>query len=334
MKITNGKLKNARKGLLAVLGTAFAVSSHAGTWSVYDFVAHRSDWPFLVNLADPYTNGATTSLRLISDPNINPYPATGASINWRVDVDGGQNQILIFPPLALGEQFRRAILEYHPSIAAPTPTSTTIKILSGRKYSAGIEHDGFTDPSGPHTIGELHATIGNLPLDLVGLNIWVSYPGGENTGFFETIGSDQLDVIPSFENGKWISRITDTVSGAAVSEAKAFFYVQAPYETRLKMGFSYTKIHKITWIGTKQITSGWIRSDIDADGEVGPGDFERVVDAFGSSTYDEFADVDLDFEIGPGDFEEVVANFGNTYFTYDGTILGETDTAPRYNAQP
>ena len=55
--------------------------------------------------------------------------------------------------------------------------------------------------------------------------------------------------------------------------------------------------------------------DIDRDGEVGPGDFERVVAAFGSgpadATWDAWADVDFDGEVGPSDFEIVVDNFGS-----------------------
>lgn len=55
--------------------------------------------------------------------------------------------------------------------------------------------------------------------------------------------------------------------------------------------------------------------DADRDGEVGPGDFERVVAGFGSGpadpTWDAWADIDFDGEVGPGDFEIIVANFGS-----------------------
>ena len=55
--------------------------------------------------------------------------------------------------------------------------------------------------------------------------------------------------------------------------------------------------------------------DIDRDCEVGPGDFERVVAAFGSgpadATWDAWADVDFDGEVGPSDFEIVVDNFNS-----------------------
>jgi hypothetical protein len=60
--------------------------------------------------------------------------------------------------------------------------------------------------------------------------------------------------------------------------------------------------------------TGLVNGDVDEDNEVGPGDFEAVVTAFGATpdaaTWDLGADLDEDGEIGPGDFEIVVANFG------------------------
>lgn len=50
--------------------------------------------------------------------------------------------------------------------------------------------------------------------------------------------------------------------------------------------------------------------DLDLDNEIGPGDFEAVVSAFGSS--DPGADVDGDGEVGPSDFEIIVRNFGES----------------------
>lgn len=54
--------------------------------------------------------------------------------------------------------------------------------------------------------------------------------------------------------------------------------------------------------------------DIDRDHEVGPSDFEFVVNLFGLSSLDAgfvpAADLDRDGEIGPGDFEIIVTNFG------------------------
>lgn len=51
--------------------------------------------------------------------------------------------------------------------------------------------------------------------------------------------------------------------------------------------------------------------DVDGDEEIGPGDFEIVVQNFGSGTATfEEGDVDGDGEVGPSDFEIIVANFG------------------------
>jgi hypothetical protein len=56
-----------------------------------------------------------------------------------------------------------------------------------------------------------------------------------------------------------------------------------------------------------------IPGDVDGDNEVGPGDFEAIISAFGSrigeSGYVLAADFDWDGEIGPSDFECLVVNF-------------------------
>jgi hypothetical protein len=57
-------------------------------------------------------------------------------------------------------------------------------------------------------------------------------------------------------------------------------------------------------VGTINLPNG----DVDLDGEIGPGDFEAVVNAFGTASAS--ADVDGDGEVGPSDFEIVVQNFG------------------------
>jgi hypothetical protein len=57
-----------------------------------------------------------------------------------------------------------------------------------------------------------------------------------------------------------------------------------------------------------------VNGDVDGDNEVGPGDFEAVVSAFGlpvgDPSYIPGTDLDGDLEVGPSDFELVVSNFG------------------------
>lgn len=57
-----------------------------------------------------------------------------------------------------------------------------------------------------------------------------------------------------------------------------------------------------------------VNGDVDGDNEVGPGDFEAVVSAFGlpvgDPNYISGSDLDGDLEVGPSDFELVVENFG------------------------
>jgi hypothetical protein len=54
--------------------------------------------------------------------------------------------------------------------------------------------------------------------------------------------------------------------------------------------------------------------DTDGDNEVGPSDFETVVNAFGTTAgspgWNPSADLDGDGEVGPSDFEILVSNFG------------------------
>lgn len=57
-------------------------------------------------------------------------------------------------------------------------------------------------------------------------------------------------------------------------------------------------------LGTINLLAG----DLDQNGEVGPGDFELVVGAFG--TPNGAIDIDGDGEVGPSDFEILVQNFG------------------------
>lgn len=54
-----------------------------------------------------------------------------------------------------------------------------------------------------------------------------------------------------------------------------------------------------------------INGDVDLDGEIGPGDFEAVVDAFGNPGPNP-ADLDRDGEVGPSDFEIIVNGFGES----------------------
>lgn len=58
----------------------------------------------------------------------------------------------------------------------------------------------------------------------------------------------------------------------------------------------------------------FLLGDIDKDGEVGPGDFSRLANAFlsvpGDPNWDADADLDQDGEIGPGDFSILANQFG------------------------
>lgn len=86
------------------------------------------------------------------------------------------------------------------------------------------------------------------------------------------------------------------------------------YNIRLRGDSTIRKLVGLVYLSNNQVNSigTWtlINGDIDADGEVGPGDFESVVASFGDSGENLPADVDGDGEVGPGDFENVVNHFG------------------------
>jgi hypothetical protein len=68
---------------------------------------------------------------------------------------------------------------------------------------------------------------------------------------------------------------------------------------------------KISGDGALGVNYSLINGDVDNDNEVGPGDFEIVVENFGSVlALGSEGDLDGDGEVGPGDFEIVVHNFG------------------------
>lgn len=68
---------------------------------------------------------------------------------------------------------------------------------------------------------------------------------------------------------------------------------------------------KISGDGALGVNYSLNNGDVDNDNEVGPGDFEIVVENFGSVlALGSEGDLDGDGEVGPGDFEIVVHNFG------------------------
>jgi hypothetical protein len=179
-------------------------------------------------------------------------------------------------------------------------------------------------------------TFLKLALDLPTVNSNASM-----TTDVQMVSVDALDQLQNFTGGG--AGIVGTLAGdfgntAAILGANNNVTFQFPY-TVLDGSFSLSgpfEQRYSVWIkpshhlgknigiqdftnGTIDLTgtpiSGLVNGDVDEDNEVGPGDFEAVVTAFGATpvdaTWDLGADLDEDGEIGPGDFEIVVANFGN-----------------------
>lgn len=78
--------------------------------------------------------------------------------------------------------------------------------------------------------------------------------------------------------------------------------------------FLSRKISANIGAATTSVTTTLLNGNVDNDTEIGPSDFEAVVNtfglAYGEEGYDPAADLDKNGEVGPTDFEIVNANFG------------------------
>lgn len=84
------------------------------------------------------------------------------------------------------------------------------------------------------------------------------------------------------------------------------------FRVSVKFGTWLRKTIGLTVAGNDVVVNlSLINGDVDQDGEIGPGDFESIVNAFGNSGPSS-ADLDGDGEVGPGDFEVVVSGFGQS----------------------
>lgn len=86
------------------------------------------------------------------------------------------------------------------------------------------------------------------------------------------------------------------------------------YKLRVRGDSTLKKLNPVVLISPNEVqntgTYSLINGDIDADGEVGAGDFDEVVAHYGDSGVGLPADIDGDGEVGASDFDDVVAHYG------------------------
>lgn len=129
-------------------------------------------------------------------------------------------------------------------------------------------------------------------------------------------------------NAQWsLTPNNANASGSVLSGTTTMNIVTGAYSIPTDVRGSYTlRVKPTLWlretIASVNITSSGAvvnmviegLGDIDGDNEIGPGDFEAVVSAFGTSDGDAgwnpLADLDANGEVGPSDFEILIANFG------------------------
>jgi hypothetical protein len=107
-----------------------------------------------------------------------------------------------------------------------------------------------------------------------------------------------------------------TFAGGATTTNFSFITTARGPVTITIDGATFLKRRQNATIGAAEtvFNTTLLNGDVDADAEVGPSDFEAVVEgfglAFGDVGYQSGSDLDKDGEIGPSDFEIVVSNFG------------------------
>lgn len=191
--------------------------------------------------------------------------------------------------------------------------------------------------------GEVRTFINETPVGSVGSTSGWSFADadtfvngqGDNSGYFDdyrvdTFGLGRIRCKMALPNwslspaGIAVSvEIRNATSGAviqtlpAVLDSKGEFEVSTSQRGIFTIGAKASKWlskaflnQEISNSGVHHLQFGNIIGDIDGDNEIGPGDFEAIVNNFGE--VNALVDLDGDGEVGPSDFELVVAGFGTS----------------------
>lgn len=174
--------------------------------------------------------------------------------------------------------------------------------------------------SDPIATGETETWSSTSPAGIsiqgVGVNKW-----GESVILgYSTRANSQQDFVVIYDNGFYSQvilredQIID-INGNGILDDDAF--MQSSLNDNLSISDSneiFLSCTVVNGAGSGGVGAALhitypIAADVDGDGEVGPGDFEQVVNQFGNPGT---ADIDRDGEVGPTDFEIVNAQFGRS----------------------
>lgn len=269
------------------------------------------------------------------------FPEHPFTTGYNITLGGNQralqsNESVQIP---VGPQIR-TFVEYLPVLNEIPVFSIGVTYLSAVAGGARIRNDA-TNPPNVSTVNffnELSVTGSGAEQVSVFDNAYLP-PGGPEGNFIAKSGQLEGGVYGNFllKNGRWIATPTLFHTGGFAGITMEIVPKSPPEATSAGASGRYTKAYKVVEVAGRQIASGWIPADIDADNAVGPSDMERIVAAFESNEYsanwDPFADLDKDGEVGPSDFELIVSKFGYD-ITFEMAIPSPPDpknTFPYYN---
>jgi hypothetical protein len=162
--------------------------------------------------------------------------------------------------------------------------------VNGQGTNLGFFDDYRVDSFGPGRI-RCKMDLPNWAATPVGIPVLVEIRNPSTGGVIQSL-STALDAKSEFE-------VSTSQRGIFNIAAKASGWISKAFLNQ-----------EITNSGVYHLTFGNIIGDVDGDNEIGPSDFEAVVNGFGNN--DPASDVDGDGEVGPSDFELIVAGFGTS----------------------
>lgn len=282
-----------------------------------------------INWADSNTISGSVTKRVFSTSwkESGSSDIVGFRLNASMNAESSGSDALVYE----ASVYLKPVVEYVPSpgeVLTTPPPSITVRYV--KAYGAGFRVESRVDPGdgwgrvvNSDPVFPIN-NMGSIPTNLTSPNFYVQAPNPStgNIGIgLQSEGVEDILVEFQLQNGRWLSKPSNT----AYRQQNIFCSAQMSVTTGdCAVVHEAHRAYKATWLklgsGANgiQINSGWERADVDGDNEVGPGDLEAIIDAFGSA--DQFADVNDDGEVGPTDFEIIVQNFGATNFPVNLTI--------------
>jgi len=255
-----------------------------GSEAAMQLSSNAAPWMSGVRVSINNSNGAGVSDSAVNDPGA---VTTGAELKIPLASIGGNASNIKIMALINGSSHDYMSNQFLPSL--PTGYGN----LGEPRLTDMSGFSGFAIPAIlPSTSGSLNLT---------------GYVGGGRT------------LPATFQVDYMLDNIVKYSSAAKVVDGSPLQYiVSAPgnggtYELRIFFPGALTKVVTTdTWNGPDVLNLNLIAGDVDGDNEIGTGDFDMVVSAYGNSGSNLIEDVDYDGEVGTGDFDTIVANYGES----------------------